>query len=450
MTGERETWGSRLGFIFATAGFAVGLGNIWRFPYVVGQNGGGAFLLLYLIFAAVIGVPLLTMELGLGRKAQLGPIAGMERLTGSRRSPWNLIGWLGVATMGLILPYYVMLMVWIVTYAGLLGLGKPLGADPVETARSFEAFTVRPGAQIVLSLLLCAVIAAILRRGLQAGLERLARAAMPILLLMLVGLAAWSVSLPQAVTGLVWLFRPDFTDVDAGVVLAALGQAFYSIGIGMGAAFVFGSYLPPGRTAVPGSAAIVVAADTSMAVLAGIVIFPALFSMGMAPDEGPSLLFVSMTALFAVLPGGRLFGFLFFVLLAIAALTSVIAGFELLTTVLRDTRRITRKGAAALVGLGAWIASSVVILSEGPWAWIRIAGLDLFTFLDTVSGNYLLTSGAFLIALYVSFGWGWEGYRTEVNAGAGRFRVTRPWRPLVRWVVPLAVGLVLLAGLGLL
>ncbi len=446
----RETWGSRLGFILATAGFAVGLGNIWRFPYVVGENGGGAFLLLYLAFALVIGVPLMTMELTLGRKAQLSPIAGMRRLTGSWKSPWNLIGWLGVGTMALIVSYYVMLMGWIVAYAGILGMGKPLGADPEQTARSFTAFTTRPGAQIVLTLLLCVLISLVLRRGLQAGLERLAKVAMPLLAFMMVGLAAWSILLPGAGAGLAWLFRPDFSALNGQVALAALGQAFYSIGIGMGAAFAFGSYLPPGHSDIPGSVVIVVIADTVMAVLAGLVIFPALFAMDMAPDSGPTLLFVSMPALFAIMPGGRIFGFLFFTLLTVAALTSVIAGFELLTTVLKDTGKITRKGAAAVVGLFAWAASVIVIMTEGPWQGFTLAGRDLFGFLDFVSGNYMLTTGGFLIALYVAVSWGWRRFQSDANEGAAGFRVTDAWRLLVQVLIPVSVGLILLVALGLL
>lgn len=434
----------------ATAGFAVGLGNIWRFPYVVGENGGGAFLLLYVAFAAFIGVPLFTMELSLGRSAQLSPIAGMRRLTGSRSSPWNLIGWLGVATMSLILPYYLMLMAWIAAYAGMLTLGKPVGSDPTQTARTFAAFTERPGAAILLSLLLCLLMTSILRRGLQRGLERLATVAMPTFLCLLAGLAVWSVSLPGSGTGLAWLFTPDFTALNGRVVLAALGQAFYSIGIGMGAAFAFGSYLPPGRSDIPGSAAIVVVADTTVAILAGVVIFPALFAMAIPPDSGPGLLFVSMPALFAKMPGGGLFGSLFFLLLTLAALTSVIAGFELLTSVLVDSGRFTRKAGATLVGLLAWLGSVVVILSQGPWSHLTVGGRDLFRFLDHVSGNYLLTGGAFLIALYVAFAWGWEAYRRETNEGSALLRITDAWKPIVKWVIPFAVGVILMGGVGLL
>jgi len=444
----RESWGSRAGFILATAGYAVGLGNIWRFPYVVGENGGGAFLLVYVAFAFLIGVPLMTMELSLGRKAQLSPIAGMARLTGSKKSPWTLAGWLGVGTIVLIISYYLMLVSWILAYAGLIGLGKPLGATPEQTAQAFNEFTTRPGAQVLISLLVCLGLVLVIRRGLQAGLEGMARVAMPLLVLMMVGLAAWSVSLPGAGEGLAWLFTPDFSALSADAVLAALGQAFYSIGIGMAVAFGFGSYLPPGRSDIPGSVAIVVTVDTLMAVLAGLVIFPALFAMGMAPDSGPTLLFVTMTAVFEQMPGGQLFGFLFFALLTVAALTSVVAAFELLTSVVTDSLGMPRRGAAATVGLGCWALSVVVIMSQGPWSGIRVAGRDLFSFLDHVSGNYMLTSGALIMALFVAYRWGWTSFRDETNQGSGRFKVTGAWRPLVQWIIPVAVGTVLLIGLG--
>jgi NSS family neurotransmitter:Na+ symporter len=447
---QRESWGSRLGFILATAGYAVGLGNIWRFPYVVGQNGGGAFLLLYLVFAVLIGVPLLTTELSLGRKAQASPIAGMERLTGTRWSIWNLIGWLGVVTILLITSYYLMLLAWIVGYAGIIGSGRHLGSTQAETAMVFGEFTARPGPLILLSFAVVATMTLVVRRGLQAGLERLAKIAMPAFVVMLLGLALWSLSLPGAGRGVAWYLTPDFSAIDGRVALAALGQAFYSIGIGMAAAFGFGSYLPPGSSDIPGSVVAVVTVDTVMAFLAGLVIFPALFAFGMQPDSGPSLLFVTMTAMFDQMPGGRLFGLAFFALLIVAGFTSLIAAFEVLTSTLKDSLGLTRKGAATTLAVAASLLSVPVILSQGPQSSLRIGGRDLFTFVDGLSGNYLLTWGALLMALYVSLVWGFDRFRTETNEGTGRLRVPAWWRPLVRWVIPAAVGAVLLVGLGVL
>jgi NSS family neurotransmitter:Na+ symporter len=448
-TEHRETWGSRLGFILATAGYAVGLGNIWRFPYLVGENGGGAFLLLYLVFAVLFGVPLLTTELSLGRQSQLSPIAGMQRLTGSRRSPWNVIGWLGVGAMLVILAYYVMLTAWIVAYTGLLALGRPLGTNAVETAQRFSDLTRQPGPQLVISLLLVIVLVLVIRQGLQKGLERLAKVAMPLLLFMLVGLAIWSVTLDGAAEGLAFYLTPDFGALDAGGVLAALGQACFSIGIGVGAAFALGSYLPPGHSDIPGSTAIVVAMDTGIAMLAGFVIFPALFSLGMSPDQGPALLFVTMAAVFGQMPGGHLFGFGFFALLTVAALTSVIAAYALLTSVGQDSLGLTRKGAAAAAGACTWVCAALVILTQGPWSEFRVADMQLFPFLDRLASDYMATTGAFVMALYVVFSWGWQRYRDETNRGSGLVKVNRTWRPFVMFVIPVAVGTVLVLGLGI-
>ncbi len=444
----REHWGSRLGFVLATAGFSVGLGNIWRFPYLVGENGGGAFLIVYVAFAVLIGIPLMTAEISLGRKSQLTPIAGMERLTGSKVSPWNLIGWFGVTASVLITAYYVMLIAWLVAYLLKTVTGADLGATPVETRLHYETFISTPGPIIGYSALVVLFMALVVRRGVAKGIERVAKFLMPLLVVLLVGLAIRGLSYPGASAGLAWYLKPDFSALTGSSILAALGQAFFSIGIGMAVAFGLGSYLPKDSD-VPGNAAIVVMFDTGIAFIAGLIIFPALFAFGMNPDQGPGLLFVTMAALFAQMPGGAVFGTAFFFLLLVAGLTSQLAMFEILVASLMDSCAIVREHAVTIAAVGSFVLCVPVILSQGPWADVRIMGMDIFDFTNRISGDYLLAMGGLLISLYVAYVWGWRSFRQETNAGSGWTRVAGWWGPLIRFIIPIAVTLVLLAGFGL-
>ena len=434
----------------ATAGFAVGLGNIWRFPYMTGMNGGGAFLVVYLAFALLIGIPLLTAEISLGRRAQLTPIAGMARLTGSSSNPWNLLGWLAVIAAVIIESYYVMLIGWIFGYFFRIVSGDLTGVASDQLTSQFQTFIASPGPVLGYTALVVLVLALIVARGLRNGLERVAKVAMPLLVLLLIALAARSLTFEGAGRGLVWYLKPDFSSLTPPTILAALGQAFYSIGIGMAAAFGLGGYLDRKSSDVPGNAAIVVVFDTAIAILAGLVIFPALFAFNLEPDAGPGLLFVTMTHLFAQMPAGRLFGSVFFFLLILAAITSAAALHEVLTTTLTDMTHLRRKTAAWLTAGTFLVLSVPMILSQGPWADVRVFNMDLFVLADTVSGSYLLPGGGLILCFYVMFGWTFDRFLQDTNEGAQSLKVTPLWKPLMIVFIPLAVTAVLLAGLGLL
>lgn len=442
----RETWTSRFGFIMVTAGFAVGLGNIWRFPYITGMNGGGAFLLLYLVIVLFIGVPLMTAELSLGRRSQLTPIAGMWKLTGSRWHPWNLLSWTGVLAAVMIQAYYVVVVAWIVGYFFMIATGRFVGASQEEVATTYSVFTTSVAPMFLYTFVIIAAMVGIVMRGLRDGLERMARLAMPLLLGLMVILAGWSLTFPGATAGLAWFLTPDFRAITASTVLAALGQAFYSIGIGMAAAFALGSFLDRDSSDIPGNAAIVVAVDTVVAVLAGLVMFPALFAFGLEPDSGPSLLFLTMTNLFAQMPAGALFGGVFFFLLILAAMTSLVAMFEVMTATLIDATGWPRRFAIAVVALGWAALSTPVVLAQGPWAGDWAFGRSLFDFLDATSGQFLLPAAGLMLALYLAYGWGFSGFRDETNRGAGPFQVSGLWRPFVVVLIPIAVIIVVLTG----
>ena len=445
----RQTWSSRLGFVLTTAGFAIGLGNIWRFPYLTGVNGGGAFLFVYVICALVIGIPLMSAEISLGRKAQLSPIAGMIRLSGSTWSPWNLVGWLGCAAALFIQSSYVMLMGWIVGYLVMIVSGALEGASAEALAETYATFVSTPGPVIGYTLLVVLLLAVIISKGLRDGLERVSKVAMPLLFILVLGLSIRSLTFPGALRGLAWYLTPDFSAINAASLLAALGQSFFSIGIGMAAAFGFGSYLHPKQTDVPGSAALVVAADTLVAFLAGLMIFPALFSFGLEPDTGPGLLFVTMTNLFSQMPAGQWFGAVFFLLLILAAITSAAALHEVLTSTLTDLVGVRRRTANWLLAGVVALSSMPIILSQGPWSAIRVYEMDLFGLADWVSTNVLLPTSGLLLSLYVVFVWGFDDFRTDTNVGAGAIRVSAAWRSLVVFVIPVVVMVVLLAGLGI-
>jgi len=399
-------------------------------------------------FAVLIGVPLMTAEISLGRKSQLTPIAGMRKLTGSSTSPWNLIGWFGVVAALLITAYYIMLIAWLAAYLVRIVSGAEMGTTPEQTRAVYDAFITRPGPVIAYSALIILAMALVVRRGVSAGIERIAKFLMPILVVLLVGLAVRGLSYPGAAAGLAWYLRPDFSALTGASILAALGQAFFSIGIGMAAAFGLGSYLDPQESDVPGNAAIVVMFDTGIAFVAGLVLFPALFAFGMSPDQGPGLLFVTMTALFQQMPGGALFGGAFFFLLLVAGFTSQVALFEVLVASVVDSFGVDRRRAVTVSALGSFLLCVPVVLSQGPWSHLRILGMDLFDFANRVSGDYLLALGGLLISLYIIFAWGWNEYRAETNVGSGRVTVGTSWGPFVRFLIPIAVVVVLLAGLG--
>ena len=435
--------------MLATMGFAIGLGNIWRFPYLTGQSGGGAFLLIYLVLAVTIGIPLFTAEISLGRKAQRSPAAGMRALAGDR-SPWRVIGWLGIGAAVLIMMYYQIIMGWIAAY-----LVRSFGAgfsetDPAAIAASFDAFTARPPVVLAYTAGVMAIVGLIVSRGLQQGLERAAKILIPVLFVFVVGLAVVGLRFDGAAEGVRWLFVPDFSVVDAGTWLDALGQVFYSIGVGMAGAFAFGSYLDPEDSDVPGDAARIVAFDTIAAILAGLVIFPALFAFGLEPDQGPGLLFVTMSGLFARIPGGDFAAGAFFFLVFVAGLTSGLALTETLTGTVMETFGWGRRRSLWSLLAFLFAGGTVIALGYGPWADVRIAGRDLFGVADYLSGNVFLTLGGLAISLYVGWVWGFDRWSEETNRGAGSIRITGLWAPLIRFVAPVAVTLVVLAGLGLL
>ena len=441
---NRESWGSRFGFIMSAAGFSIGLGNIWRFPYLTGTNGGGAFVLVYLLICLLIGIPLFTMEMSLGRKTQLNPVAGMRSLT-KKGSPWVLFGWFGVIAAFIILTYYTQIMGWILTYLVKMVTGQLSGLTAEGYTLAFTNFTSNPTAVVAYTVACLIIIGLISSRGLENGIEKACKIMMPALFIMLIILAIRSLTLPGAMEGLKWYLKVDFSVITKDTFIAALGQCFFSIGIASGGAFIYGSYLKKDSN-IPSDGLIIVAFDTIAALIAGTVMFPAIFALGLEPDAGPSLLFITMSNLFDKLPMGNLFGTMFFLLIFFAALSSAIGYLEPVVMTATELFKFDRKKAVWGSLLLIFIAGFPTIMAQGPWKDILIGGRNFFDFADYLSGNIMMPLGALILSLYTAFVWKFNKFQEEANIGASGFIVFNWWKPLVVVLIPLAIAVIFITG----
>lgn len=441
----RENWGSRFGFIMATAGFSIGLGNIWRFPYLVGTNGGGAFVFVYLILCVLIGIPLFTMEMAIGRKTQLNPVEGMRAVT-KKGSPWVSFGWLGVVAAFLILTYYMQIMGWIGAYLVKMASGQLSGLTSEGYTQAFTDFTANPlivgGATLA-----CVIIVGIISsKGLENGIEKACKVMMPALFIMLIVLAIRSLTLDGAMEGLKWYLNVDFSKINSEVILTALGQSFFSIGIASGGAFVYGSYLARDSN-IPSDGIMVIGFDVLAALLAGVVIFPAIFALGLPVDSGSSLLFITMSNLFDKIPLGGLFGTLFFILLLFAAVSSALGYLEPIVMTISELGKVSRKKAVWIALAAIFIVGFPTIMAQGPWSHILIGGMNFFDLADYVSGNIMMPLGALVLSMYTLFVWKFNNFQEEANVGTKGFKVFNWWKPLVTVVIPVALVIIFITGI---
>lgn len=441
---NRENWGSRFGFIMTAAGFSIGLGNIWRFPYLVGTNGGGAFVLVYLAICLLIGIPLFTMEMGLGRKTQRNPVEGMRSLT-KKGSPWVLFGWFGVLAAFIILTYYIQIMGWIVAYLVKMVTGELAGLTVPEYTLAFQNFIANPMAVVGFTLACTVIIGLISAQGLEKGIEKACKIMMPALFAMLIILVIRSLTLPGAMAGLKWYLTPDFSKITANTFIAALGQCFFSIGIASGGAFIYGSYLDKDSN-IPEDGLFIVGFDNLAALIAGAVIFPAIFALGLETDSGSSLLFITMSNLFNQLPLGNFFGAMFFLLIFFAALSSALGYLEPIVMTCTELFKMNRSKAVWLSLAAIFVIGIPPILAQGPWSHILIGGRNFFDFADYLSGNIMMPLGALILSLYVAFVWKFEHYQSEINVNTKKFKVFDWWKLLVVGLIPVALILILITG----
>ena len=437
---SRGTWGTRAGFILAAAGSAIGLGNIWRFPYVVGENGGAAFVLIYLGFVFLIGAPVMLAELSLGRGTGTSPVPTFKRLAPG--SLWPLAGVLFVFAGIGILSFYGVIAGWTLGYffktlTG--GFAQSLTAE--ESTQLFESFAGNWRVSIGLLVAFLSLTAFVVWRGVSRGIELTSKILMPLLLLLLVVLAARSVTLSGAGEGLRFYLTPDFSKITPQTFPTALGQALFSLSLGMGTMATYGSYLRR-KENLASSTAIVCLLDTMIALLAGLIIFPALFHAGLAPNEGPGLVFQVLPTLFSTLPAGQVFGAAFFLLLTIAALTSTISQLEVPVAYLIDEWRWTRGKAVAVATTITLLVGIPSALASGAVDWLTGLpglGMDFLSLMAIVVGNYALSLGALLIAIFVGWRWGVNAAIAEVEAEGVTFNLKVAWAFLIRFVCPLAV-----------
>lgn len=442
----RGLWGSRVGFILAAAGSAIGLGNVWRFPTTVGRSGGAAFVLLYLGCVLLIGLPIMLAELAIGRATRRNPVGAFAALSGG--GLWRWVGALGVVTGIGILSYYSVVAGWTIGYF-LYDVGGTFGSVPSEeyVKQAFTALISNPTMALALHGVFMAATMVVVLGGVKGGIERAAKVLMPVLLAILLLLVLRSVTLPGASVGLEFYLKPDFSKVSFATVMEAMGQAFFSLSLGMGAMITYGSYLSE-KSDLHTSALWVVSADTAIALLAGLAIFPALFTFpGLSPAEGPGLIFVVLPNVFDKIPGGLIFGAGFFLLLLIAALTSSISLLEVPVAYLIDERGWTRRRAVVVLGTLAFVLGIPSALGHGAVGWLTSLpgiGVSFLDAMDTIFAKYSLTVGGLLLALFVGWRWGVEAALAEI-AFARAPRVNGlMFRLLVRFLCPLAIAVILL------
>lgn len=433
----RGSWGSSVGFILAAAGSAVGLGNIWGFPMQVGKGGGAIFVILYLVCVFVICFPILIAELAIGRASARDPIGAFQTLR--PRTPWWVVGALGVLAGVGILSFYAVIAGWTLAYVWYAATGAA-GADP---GAFFGAF-VRDGSKNVwLSFAVLVITAGIIIGGVRQGIEKASKIMMPALFILLVLLGLRALTLPGAAQGLAYYLKPDFSEItNIAVINAALGQAFFSLSLGMGAMITYGSYLSK-KTMVVKSAAWVAGLDTMVALLAGFIIFPAGFSLaGFNPAEGgPGLIFAVLPGLFSSMPGGALFGAAFFVLLTLAALSSAISLLEVPVAALVD-RGWCRRRSVIMLTLFVTVLAVPSALSQGAspvLSKLPVFGMDFLTLMATVWNNWALPIGGLLIAIFAGWVWGADNVVAELKAEGSPFPFARTWTFLIRYVCPLAI-----------
>lgn len=445
--GKRDNFGSKLGILAAAAGSAIGLGNIWRFPYEAGQNGGGAFLFIYLAFILAIGVPVMLSEFILGRRAQRNPVGAFRKLAPGK--PWHLIGMMGVAAAFLIFAFYGVVAGWTLEYIVQSVKNGFAGKSANEISEMFNGFTQSSLRPIIYQVIFLSMTVGIIIAGVKKGIEKYAKILMPILFVIIIILCIRAVTLPGAEKGLAFLFKPDFTKVTGDTILSALGQAFFSLSLGMGTMITYGSYISK-KNNLANTAVQVSFIDTFIAILAGVAIFPAVFAFGIEPDAGEGLIFITLPNIFQQMPGGYFFGLLFFILIGVAALTSTISVLEVLVAYFSEELKISRKKATFLSAFGILILGILCSLSRGVLADFKIFGFTFFELLNYISANLLLPLGGLLIVVFI----GWFMKKKDVfdefsNGGLFKARLFPVYRFIVKFVAPIAIAIVFLNAIGL-
>ena len=451
-SGKRKSlhghWSSRMAFVLAVTGSAVGLGNVWKFPYVAGQNGGGAFVIVYLLCVVLVGMPVMMSEILIGRRGRRNPVATMALLGEEEGSSkrWQWVGGMGVLAGILILSYYSVIAGWTLAYIVKSVTGAFTGADATVVGNQFAGFVGDWRAVAFCHTLFMALTIFVVMRGVERGLEQAVRFMVPALLVLMLVLLGYSVTSGHFGEGLSFMFTPDFSKLSWDSVLAAMGQAFFTLSIGMGAIMAYGAYLPE-ETSIIGASGAVVTADTLIAILAGLVIFPLVFANGLDPADGPGLVFQTLPLALGQMPGGAFFSTLFFILLSFAAWTSALGLMEPAVAWVVERFNRSRAQAAVIIGGSIWLLGFGTVFSFNVFADTRFYKGTIFDNLDHLTNNIMLPLGGLFIAVFA--GWVMCRNSTAEELGGAGF-LYRLWRLLARFVVPVGILFVFLKAVGLL
>ena len=444
---NRATFGSKLGVIMATVGCAVGLGNIWRFPYMLGENGGAAFLAVYILCIILLGLPVMLTEFFIGRHSKRNAAGAFKLMAPGTK--WSFIGYNGVLASFLILGFYSVVSGWTLEYMFQAVTGSLSNKSPEAFTQDFALFSSGIFRPIFWTIAFIGMTHFIIVSGVKDGLEKTSKIMMPLLFIILFALCIRSVTLPNAEKGLDFLFKPDFSKLTSAVVLSAMGQAFFSLSIGMGCLITYSSYFD-NKTNMQNTALQVTILDTLVAVLAGVMIFPAVFSFGIAPTAGPELVFITLPNVFQQLPLGGLWSLVFFVLLALAALTSTISLHEVATAYIHEEYHISRAKAALFVSGGVLFLGIISSLSIGVWKEYTIFGLTFFDLLDYLTAKIMLPFGGMLICIYVGTRVDKKILKDELtNKGTVPFYFFNTYAFFMKYIAPIAIGLIFFNELGI-
>ncbi|MBQ6688240.1 MAG: sodium-dependent transporter [Bacteroidales bacterium] len=444
---RRDSFGSRFGALVALAGSAVGLGNLWRFPYLVGENGGAAFIIIYIVFVFLICLPIFISEFIVGRRSQKNAFAAFRDLSGG--SGWRWVGLMTVIVPVVVTSYYSVIGGWAVEY-----LFKSFTFSFTAEAQSvidtmFSDFTSSPWRPLICHTAFLCVTALIVVMGIKGGIEKFSKIMMPLLFVIVMAIAVYSLTLSGSHKGVEYLFRPDFSKIDAKSCAAALGQAFFSLSLGFGTIMTYASYVDKKENIMFQSTATAVS-DLMFALIAGIAVMPAVFAFGLDPQSGPGLVFETLPYVFSQMPAGGLVAILFFIALLVAAITSSISMFEVGVAYLIEEKKMSRIAACSVLLAVCWSVGALCSLSFGPLSNVRLAGMNIFDFFDNLSSNILMTLGSLLTVLFV----GWRLKKTEIydeftNGGtiSANVRIFGILWFLIRYVAPVAVAVVFLSGI---
>jgi NSS family neurotransmitter:Na+ symporter len=439
-----HSWSSGLAFILAAIGAAVGLGNIWKFPYIVGVNGGGAFVIIYILSVVFVAVPILITELWIGNRGGHSPPVAMRNVAANagRSKAWAIVGWMGMLVGYLIATYYSVIAGWTLAYIVKAGKGFG-GADPSLVPQQFDALLADPLTLIYWHTAFIGVALLIVARGLRDGIERVVKMLMPALFAMLLLMIGYAAVEGDFAAGVNFLFSADFSKVDGTVVLTAIGQSFFSISVAMGLIMTYGAYVPKG-VSLTKSAVVIAGADTVVAILAGLMIFPLVFANGLDPGSGPGLIFRTLPTAFASMSGGVVFGVLFFILLAFAAVTSIIAIIEPIVAYAEDRWGMRRRMGCVVFGTLAWALGLLTVFSFNIWSDVTplggfkaFEGKTLFDLIDYFTSNVMMPLGGILMALFV--GWRVKPRTLAGDLSFGSMALFTVWLWMIRVVVPLAI-----------